>query len=231
MIKCFFIELNPLIIDMSYVRCKAWSYLKQYQQTMGLDDEKFKYISDKHSTFKYNDADILACKEVSKLTNNKKKEIADLYSKFYINSIKEIKSDQMTIGMHELLEDIKKREIKIILFTYEEKNIDQILKKLKIVDLIDEIVILDENSHITKEDFLDQIIHYSFLPNECIYVSQSNKKIIEANKAQLFTVAIGTESFEISKPNLIFEYIDSVKFENIAYSFYSKNKNCEDEEM
>ncbi len=229
MVKCFFIELNPLILNMSLVRNRAWECVKKMMTNENMSLEKIEPIAIKHTKFNCC-SDFSSYKDWTRLSLETQTWVREAYNKCYDQAISEIKIDDIIIGAKELLEDMREHEVKIILLSRSNKTID-ILKKLRIKGNIDEVVKVDDSLSIDSEYFLDQVTHYSMLPSECVYISTEEKKIIEANTAGLYTVAIGTEDFVSSKSNLAYDYIDKVKYENLVYSFYSTNKDIEDEEI
>jgi len=229
MVKCFFIELNPLILDMSLVRNRAWTYVKNIMEEENMNVDKIESIANKHIKFSHC-SDFTIYKDWMRLDEQLQIWILKAYKMSYEQAIKEIRIDDIIIGAKELIMDMREHEVKIILLS-RSSNTENILKKLRIKKYIDEVVEVDDSLSIDSEYFLDQATHYSMLPSECVYLSTKQKKIIEANVAGLYTVAIGTEDFDDAKPNLVYDYIDKVKYENLVYSFYSTNKDIEDEEI
>jgi beta-phosphoglucomutase len=207
-IKACIFDLDGVICDTAKFHFRAW---RRLANELGFDfteedNEKLKGVSRTESLrlilkwggMTENDEEVLAA-------------MADKKNSWYLESISSMTPHEILPGVQAFLDDLKKRQIKIVLGSAS-KNAVVILERLELLSYFDAIV---DGNHTTKskpdpEVFLMGAEAVGLKPKDCIVFEDAEKGVEAALDGKFYTVGVGNhdvlDEAHIVIPN--FEYID-----------------------
>ena len=207
-IKACIFDLDGVICDTAKYHFKAW---RKLANELGFDfteedNEKLKGVSRVESLnlilswggFEENDDEVKAA-------------MADKKNGWYLEFITHMTPDETLPGVKNLLDDLKKRGIKIVLGSAS-KNSMMILERIELVHYFDAII--DGNktarSKPDPEVFLLGAQAVGAKPNECIVFEDALKGVEAALDGGFYTVGVGNSDV-LDEAHIVipgFEYID-----------------------
>jgi beta-phosphoglucomutase len=207
-IKACIFDLDGVICDTAKYHFKAW---RKLANELGFDfseedNEKLKGVSRVESLNL-----ILAWGGVEENDEEVKTAMADKKNSWYLEYILHMTPDEILPGVKNFLDDLKKRQVKIVLGSAS-KNSVTILEKIGLLDYFD--VIIDGNkttrSKPDPEVFLLGAEGIGAKPNECIVFEDAVKGVEAALEGGFYTVGVGSSDV-LDEAHIVipgFEYID-----------------------
>lgn len=211
---CIF-DLDGVIVDTAKYHFIAW---REIAKELGfsfteIDNERLKGVSRMRSL------DILL--EIGDLTinNSLKTSLAAKKNEHYLTYIHKMLPDEILPGAIELLQDLKKNNVKTALGSAS-KNAMTILNRLAITDLFD--VIIDgnrvSNAKPNPEVFLKGAIELNIKPANCIVFEDAEAGIEAALSAGMKCIGIGNE-ITLGKANMVVPGLKNLSYNSIYKSF------------
>ena len=207
-IKACIFDLDGVICDTAKYHFKAW---RKLANELGFDfteedNEKLKGVSRVESLNL-----ILEWGGVEENDEEVKSAMADKKNSWYLDYILHMTPDEILPGVKNFLDDLKKRQVNIVLGSAS-KNSITILEKIGLLDYFDAII--DGNkttrSKPDPEVFLLGAETIGAKPNECIVFEDAVKGVEAALEGGFYTVGVGSSDV-LDEAHIVipgFEYID-----------------------
>ena len=207
-IKACIFDLDGVICDTAKYHFKAW---RKLANELGFDfteedNEKLKGVSRVESLNL-----ILSWGGVEENDEEVKSAMADKKNSWYLDFILHMTPDEILPGVKNFLDDLKKRQVKIVLGSAS-KNSVTILEKIELLDYFDAII--DGNkttrSKPDPEVFLLGAKAMEAKPKECIVFEDAIKGVEAALEGGFYTVGVGSSDV-LDEAHIVipgFEYID-----------------------
>ena len=207
-IKACIFDLDGVICDTAKYHFKAW---RKLANELGFDfteedNVKLKGVSRVESLNL-----ILSWGGVEENDEEVKSAMADKKNSWYLDFILHMTPDEILPGVKNFLDDLKKRQVKIVLGSAS-KNSVTILEKIELLDYFDAII--DGNkttrSKPDPEVFLLGAEAMGAKPKECIVFEDAIKGVEAALEGGFYTVGVGSSDV-LDEAHIVipgFEYID-----------------------
>lgn len=212
---CLF-DLDGVICDTAKFHFLAW---KRLANELGFDisheqNESLKGVSRIESLER-----ILEWGKM-KLDNEEKERYASLKNEWYLDYIKEMTQDDLLPGVLNLLETLKKRQVKIGLGSAS-KNAKLILELLDIENYFDAIVDgnMVENSKPDPEVFLKGAAMLDFPPYQCIVFEDALEGVKAGQAAGCYTIGIG-DMKSLKRANLVISSFEDITYDEMLECLY-----------
>ncbi|WP_427136886.1 beta-phosphoglucomutase [Psychrobacillus psychrodurans] len=219
--KVFIFDLDGVITDTAELHYLAWKKLAE-GINISFDkqfNERLKGISRMESLELILQLDT----SLLKLDNEKKVKLANKKNEYYLELAESINKKDVLPGIEDLLKHIKKQNIKIALGSASE-NAKNVVKKLGLSSYFDYIV---DASKVKKgkpnpETFIIAADYFGIPYKECIGIEDAAAGIEAINKANMFSVGVGSVE-NLSQANYLVEDTSKLNFEEIIKKYSDKN--------
>lgn len=219
--KAFIYDLDGVITDTAEFHFLAW---KKLAEELGISfdrqfNERLKGISRMESL----ELILQLNASLLKMSNEEKVRLANKKNEFYLELAESINEENVLPGIEDLLKNNKKRNIKIALGSASE-NARNVIEKLGLTSYFDYIVDAskvsrgkpDPETFTTAADFFD-IPH-----KECIGIEDAAAGIEAINKANMFSVGVGSLE-HLSQADYLVEDTSQLDFEEIMKRYSENN--------
>lgn len=219
--KAFIFDLDGVITDTAEFHYLSW---KKLAEEVGISfdkqfNERLKGISRMESLELILQLDT----SLLKTSNEEKVKLANKKNEFYLELAESLNEENVLPGIENLLKHIKKRNIKIALGSASE-NAKNVVKKLGLSNYFDYIV---DASKVKKgkpdpETFIIAADYLGIPYKECIGIEDAAAGIEAINKANMFSVGVGSVE-NLSQANYLVEDTSKLDFEEIIKKYSDKN--------
>lgn len=194
MVKGVLFDLDGVIVTTDLYHYKAWKKIAD-QEGIYFDFEINKYL---RGVSRMGCLEILLKKASRVYSEEEKVALATEKNEYYKQLIKGIKSEDILPGAKEIVDELKKNNIKVAIGS-SSKNATTILERIGLINEFDAIVqgtdIINSKPH--PEVFLKAAELLGINPTECIVVEDSEAGIESANKGNMKSIYIGKENSNI----------------------------------
>lgn len=223
-LKAIIFDLDGVITDTAEFHFQAWRNMaKSIKIEINREfNEKLKGIGRMESLEK-----ILEFGGVSdEYTDEDKKKLTDSKNEEYVKLLVNLNPEHIYPGIKELLEELRKRNIKIGLGSAS-RNAPTILKQLEITSYFD--VVVDpatvEKGKPAPDIFLKAAEELGVAPEECIGIEDSEAGIDALKQAGMFAVGVGTKHvMEQAGADLVVEDTKDLLFGELLNAFHNRKE-------
>lgn len=218
--KAFIYDLDGVITDTAEFHYLAWKKLAE-ELNISIDrqfNERLKGISRMESLeiILQLDASLL------KMSNEEKVRLANKKNEFYLELAESINEENVLLGIEDLLKSNKERNIKIALGSASE-NAKNVVEKLGLTSYFDYIV---DASKVSRgkpdpETFTTAADYLGIPYEECIGIEDAAAGIEAINKANMFSVGVGSIE-HLSQADYLVEDTSKLDFEKIIKKYSNK---------
>jgi len=218
--KAFIYDLDGVITDTAEFHYLAWKKIAE-ELNISVDrqfNERLKGISRMESLeiILQLDASLL------KMSNEKKVRLANKKNEFYLELAESINEENVLLGIEDLLKSNKERNIKIALGSASE-NAKNVVEKLGLTSYFDYIV---DASKVSRgkpdpETFTTAADYLGIPYEECIGIEDAAAGIEAINKANMFSVGVGSIE-HLSQADYLVEDTSKLDFEKIIKKYSNK---------
>lgn len=223
MLKAVIFDLDGVITDTAEFHYQAW---KNMANSIDINfnyefNEKLKGISRMDSL----NAILMYGGVKNKYSDKEKIELAESKNEEYKDLLKNLQPADIYPGIKELLDRLKKENIKIGLASAS-KNGPNILESLQITEYFD--VVIDPamigNGKPAPDIFLAAAEALEVLPDESIGIEDSEAGIVAIKEAEMFAVGVGTmQNMKNAGADLVLKNTQDMRFETILKAFNEIN--------
>lgn len=219
--KVFIYDLDGVITDTAEFHFLAWKKLAE-ELGISLDrqfNEQLKGISRMESL----DLILQLNASLLKMSNEEKVRLANKKNEFYLEFAESINEENILPGIEDLLKNNKKRNIKIALGSASE-NARNVIEKLGLTSYFDYIV---DASKVSRgkpdpETFTTAADFFGIPHKECIGIEDAAAGIEAINKANMFSVGVGSLE-HLSQADYLVEDTSQLDFEEIIKRYSENN--------
>lgn len=219
--KAFIYDLDGVITDTAEFHFLAWKKLAE-ELGISLDrqfNEQLKGISRMESL----ELILQLNASLLKMSNEEKVRLANKKNEFYLELAESINEENVLPGIEDLLKNNKKRNIKIALGSASE-NARNVIEKLGLTSYFDYIV---DASKVSRgkpdpETFTTAADFFGIPHKECIGIEDAAAGIEAINKANMFSVGVGSLE-HLSQADYLVEDTSQLDFEEIMKRYSENN--------
>ncbi|WP_419962499.1 beta-phosphoglucomutase [Psychrobacillus sp. BM2] len=219
--KAFIYDLDGVITDTAEFHFLAWKKLAE-ELGISLDrqfNEQLKGISRMESL----ELILQLNASLLKMSNEEKVRLANKKNEFYLELAESINEENILPGIEDLLKNNKKRNIKIALGSASE-NARNVIEKLGLTSYFDYIV---DASKVSRgkpdpETFTTAADFFGIPHKECIGIEDAAAGIEAINKANMFSVGVGSLE-HLSQADYLVEDTSQLDFEEIMKRYSENN--------
>ncbi|MEK3981352.1 beta-phosphoglucomutase [Psychrobacillus sp. FSL K6-2836] len=219
--KAFIYDLDGVITDTAEFHYLAW---KKLAGELGISfdrqfNERLKGISRMESL----ELILQLSASLLKMSNEEKVRLASKKNEFYLELAKSINEENVLPGIEDLLKNNKKHNIKIALGSASE-NAKNVVEKLGLISYFDYIV---DATKVSKgkpdpETFTSAADYLGIPYKECIGIEDAAAGIEAINKANMFSVGVGSLE-HLSQADYLVEDTSKLDFQEIMKKYSEKN--------
>jgi len=213
-IECIIFDLDGVLTDTSRLHYKAWKKLAD-EMNIYFDEsinERLKGVSRKESL------EIILELSKNSYSEQEKEKLAETKNTYYKEMIESLGPQDLYLGVEELLQDIKSRQLKTVLASAS-KNASFIINRLGIEKYFDYIVDANyiKNGKPDPEIFINGAEKVQANPENCIVIEDSIAGLIAAKRAGMIAVGIGNSEL-LDYADFIFESTGKVDIDFLCMS-------------
>ncbi|QUG41993.1 beta-phosphoglucomutase [Psychrobacillus sp. INOP01] len=219
--KAFIYDLDGVITDTAEFHYLAW---KKLAEELGISfdrqfNERLKGISRMESL----ELILQLNPSLLKMSNEEKVRLASKKNEFYLELAESINEENVLPGIEDLLKNNKEQNIKIALGSASE-NAKNVVEKLGLISYFDYIV---DASKVSKgkpdpETFTTAADYLGIPYEECIGIEDAAAGIEAINKANMFSVGVGSLE-HLSQADYLVEDTSKLDFKEIMNKYSEKN--------
>ena len=189
-IKGFIIDLDGVITETAEYHFQGWKRLAEEEgiEFTREDNEQLRGVSRSRSL------EILLGAKIADYTDEEFQEMMDRKNGYYQSYLDDMGDDDLLPGARELLDEIKKRELKMAIAS-SSRNAKRVLNSLEISDEFDAIADGHsvENAKPAPDIFLHAAEEIGLKPEECVVLEDAESGIDAAIAAEMIAVGVGPE--------------------------------------
>lgn len=217
MIKAFIFDLDGVITDTAEYHFLAW---QQLGRDLGINfDREFNETLKGVSRIESLERILALENKQNDYTEEEKLNLATKKNDHYVSLINNITPKDILPGINELLDDLRKNNIKIGLASAS-KNAILVLTKLGLLDKFDYVAPASEckNSKPAPDIFLMAAKGLDIDPKYCVGIEDAEAGVDAINSANMYSVGVGNAQ-SMKKANLIFNNTSKLNLDTISKSF------------
>lgn len=217
MIKAFIFDLDGVITDTAEYHFLAW---QQLGRDLGINfDREFNETLKGVSRIESLERILALENKQNDYTEEEKLNLATKKNDHYVSLINNITPKDILPGINELLDDLRKNNIKIGLASAS-KNAILVLTKLGLLDKFDYVAPASEckNSKPAPDIFLMAAKGLDIDPKYCVGIEDAEAGVDAINSANMYSVGVGNTQ-SMKKANLIFDNTSKLNLDTISKSF------------
>lgn len=217
MIKAFIFDLDGVITDTAKYHFLAW---QQLGRDLGINfDREFNETLKGVSRIESLERILALENKQNDYTEEEKLNLATKKNDHYVSLINNITPKDILPGINELLDDLRKNNIKIGLASAS-KNAILVLTKLGLLDKFDYVAPASEckNSKPAPDIFLMAAKGLDIDPKYCVGIEDAEAGVDAINSANMYSVGVGNTQ-SMKKANLIFDNTSKLNLDTISKSF------------
>ena len=189
-IKGFIIDLDGVITETAEYHFQGWKRLAEEEgiEFTREDNEQLRGVSRSRSL------EILLGAKIADYTDEEFQEMMDRKNGYYQSYLDDMGDDDLLPGARELLDEIKKRELKMAIAS-SSRNAKRVLNSLEISDEFDAIADGHSVEHAkpAPDIFLHADEEIGLKPEECVVLEDAESGIDAAIAAEMIAVGVGPE--------------------------------------